>query len=262
MVYLIVSRVLCSGNPCLCLAVFGVYLSLGKEGLASLTTLTSLFQQFLIAMATSFCRKLDMEVSGTHFSQDLVVAIGQLQGLAYRTLVSRGKLLSDTDLDGVVRHLRAALEAKEDDDVTNRAQFADSREGESQMNGHGGRDGEEEKEAVVAKGKPAAATVSDVHLLTKIGLLQRVGGGVGRWSFTCSMTREFLAARHLADMAEDALRDAIEEQKILRHPRFAQTASFLCGLLGQEADSDALASLFKDLSFQVGSGRRRNEEKG
>ena len=249
----------------MCLAVFGVYVSLGGEGLANLTTLTSLFQQFLVAMATSFCRKLDMEVSGTHFSHDLVAAIGELQLLAYRTLVSRGKLLSDADLEGVVRLCRAALEAQEDDAVTSGASLAGSREGGSrdgvsreggsQVNGHGGGEGPGEKvQAVGAKVKVASAAVSDVSLLMKMGLLQRVGiGAAGRWSFTCSMTREFLAARHLADMAAEALSDALNEQKILRHPRFAQTASFLCGILGQEADSDLLPALLKDLSVQVGS---------
>ena len=244
----------------MCLAVFGIYVSFGGEGLANLTTLTSLFQQFLAAMATSFCRKLDMEVSGTHFSHDLVAAIGELQLLAYRTLVSRGKLLSDADLEGVVRLCRAALEAQEDDVVTSGASLAGSREGGSreggsQVNGHGGGEGPGEKvQAVVTKVKVASAAVSDVSLLMKMGLLQRVGiGAAGRWSFTCSMTREFLAARHLADMAAEALSDALNEQKILRHPRFAQTASFLCGILGEEADSDLLPALLKDLSVQVSS---------
>ncbi|KAK7087286.1 uncharacterized protein [Littorina saxatilis] len=237
------------GNPYVCLAVFGVYLTTGEEGLATITTLTSLFQQFLVAVATSFCRKLDIEVTGTQFSAQLMSGIGELQRLAYRTLVTKVKLLSEADLDTTLQHLRAAQDAGKEDDVTRSAAGSSSRGGEGEVNGHG--EGEEE----VGGGKGKQPVIPDASLLTKTGLLTRVGGGGGggRWAFTCSTTREFLAARHLADLPSEALNEAVTEQKILRHPRFAQTASFLCGLFRQDetGESEDLASLVKDLSIQV-----------
>ncbi|KAK7459430.1 hypothetical protein BaRGS_00038998, partial [Batillaria attramentaria] len=106
------------GNPYVCLAVFGVYLATGEAGLASVTSLTSLFEQFLVAMATSFCRKTDIAVPGTEFPSDVISAISNLQALAYRMLVTKGKLLSESDLERVVTHLRAALQAGDEDENT------------------------------------------------------------------------------------------------------------------------------------------------
>ena len=255
----------------MCLAVFGVYLTSGAGGaavLCSLTTLTSLLQQFLVALVTRFCRALDAEAAaeavedpesgeapGSGVSPDLVAAISQLQSLAYRSLVSRAKLLTDGDLDSALQHLRAALEARASrgSDVTPRVTFNGEEGGE--VNGHeeGGEGGRGGGGVTARTGGGGGMTLTDVSLLSRSGLLAKVGVGVGRvWGFTCSLTRDFLAARHLADMSAEALSAALEEQKVLRHPRFAQTTAFLCSLLHEESeDSEALASLVSDISIQV-----------
>ncbi|KAL8591300.1 hypothetical protein ACOMHN_041641 [Nucella lapillus] len=282
-------------NPYVCLLVFGVYLANGRQGLGQdqgLSTLTSLLQRFLVATATTFLQKLGTEAEdevggGIQISPELVTGISELQSLAYRSMVTRGKLLTEGDLSPVLRHIRAALEApdlpKEEDRVRKKREkdvveddAVEGQGGEEEEGGGGGgaEEGEEEgggEEEDVKKELSAASkqekqkkratkvqtmvNVTDSQLLTRAGVLHKIGGGGGggggRWAFTCSMTREFLAARHLADLPGEKLDEALKEQKVLRHPRLAQTASFLCSLLQGDPDPRVLGSLLEDISIQV-----------
>ncbi|XP_076434990.1 uncharacterized protein LOC143274892 [Babylonia areolata] len=309
-------------TPYACLLLFGVFLTNGVAGLSSLTTLTSLLQRFLVAMATSFLKKLGVEMvaveGGRQFSPELVAAISEIQALAYRSLVSRRKLLSEAeDLPSALQHLRGVLEeaeAEEEEGVGeiaaaagagnytarrdnnaaassegkggggggeggSREEGKEEAEGEEEEKGgeEEGGEGERVKKGVKweqaqedrgTKGNKPAVVLTDAQLLCRVGLLHRVGvvgggggGGAagGRWAFTCSMTREFLAARHLADMSGAGLGEALGEQKMLRHPRFAQTTSFLCALLQHDPDPAVPTSLLEDIAIQaMKHGRRIN----
>ncbi|KAK7459436.1 hypothetical protein BaRGS_00039004 [Batillaria attramentaria] len=65
------------------------------------------------------------------------------------------------------------------------------------------------------------------------------------------MARDFLAARHMADMTPEDLNRNLQEHKILNHARFALTTSLLCGLVRHGSDTTVLGSLLQDLAIQV-----------
>jgi hypothetical protein len=239
-------KMLCAGNPFVCLAVFGVYVSTGEAGLASITTHTSLLQQYLVAMATGFCRRLMPELAGKpgdggggELSPELMAALSLLQQLAYVTLVTLQKLLRDGDLEGAAQRLRAcALQAYSGNFRASTVSFSTSTFGTSEpqtnqatVNGQteatGGGGGEGGGGAGGgggggggggSKGKnkgQSPASMSDSALLLRIGLVARVGGASwAQWAFPCGMLREFLAARHLADLNLATLEKELDEQKV------------------------------------------------
>lgn len=223
----------------MCLVIFGIYTISGRAAVLSLSTLTSLFEQFLVALATNFCRKPeDDRRSGNEFPSEVLSAISSLQALAYRLVVSKEKLMTDGDVDRVVKLLRTATEKRDDVNIATTEDENEADEREIRTVTH-----------------PSEGRESNESLLRRTGILHRADSN--RWSFTCNALRDFLAARHLSDTPFKTLDKVLEEQKVLRHARFSQMAAFLCGLFRDNAESPLQSSLVKDMTLQVTKSTRR-----
>ena len=70
-----------------------------------------------------------------------------------------------------------------------------------------------------------------------------------RYKFSCSLLRDFLAARFLADLDPKTLNENIENFALLRSPRTAHVVAFACGLYRSDRSSPTLLALFHQMAL-------------
>lgn len=85
-------------SPYVCTLVLAVYRILGPEPLPRLTTLTDLFQQYQVAMATQYCHMQELEMEDGQFPEQVIRVISQLENLAYNTFKSKKLSMTEEDL--------------------------------------------------------------------------------------------------------------------------------------------------------------------
>ncbi|GFR91288.1 E3 ubiquitin-protein ligase DZIP3 [Elysia marginata] len=176
---------------------------LGASALMSVSTLTSLCEQLLLALATAYVRRQpelqatptgeeEAESKQEGFPEEVTLAVGRLETLAFHTLTSRQLAFTEAELDELT-----------DGDQT----------------------------------------------LIQLGALHKSGPG-RRYKFSCSLLRDFLAARFLADLDPVTLNDNIETFALLRSPRTAYVVAFACGLYQRDRCSPTLTALFQQMGLQ------------
>ena len=72
-----------------------------------------------------------------------------------------------------------------------------------------------------------------------------------RYKFSCSLLRDFLAARFLADLDPVTLKENIETFALLRSPRTAYVVAFACGLYRTDRSSPTLMALFQQMGLHI-----------
>lgn len=219
---------------------------MGSAGLASISSLTELFEQYLVAMATNFCHKSGIDISGTEFPDEVISAVRGLQMLAFKTLVTKGKLLAEVELEHITKCLRAAIGTGNDSEGHHNS-VSDSRSVESE-NGESVNAETDNKE-------------DDWSVISRLGVLSTVPAG-SKWTFTSSMLRDFLAARHLSDMQQNLLDKTMDEYGLHNSSKFAQTVAFLCGLFRNDTDPTVAESVLKDMLIQTFKRTRKISPKG
>ncbi|GFO37716.1 nlr family card domain-containing protein 4-like [Plakobranchus ocellatus] len=175
---------------------------LGRPALEEITTLTSLCEQLLLALATAYVQRLpppedtptdqpEEESRPEGFPEEVTNAVGRLETLAFHTLTSRQLAFTEAELKELT-------------------------------------DGDE--------------------TLIQLGALHKSGPGQ-RYKFSCSLLRDFLAARFLADLDPMTLNENIESFALLRSPRTAYVVAFACGLYRGDRSSPTLLALFHQMAL-------------
>lgn len=86
-------------SPYVCTVVLAVFRISGVKSLSHVATLTDLFQQYQVAMATQYCHMHELEIAEKEFPEQVIRAIGQLEKMAYDTFKSKKLALTETEID-------------------------------------------------------------------------------------------------------------------------------------------------------------------
>ncbi|XP_012937299.1 uncharacterized protein LOC101849611 [Aplysia californica] len=175
--------------PFCCTAVMAVYRVLGREKLETISSLTGLMEQYLVALAFAFCQNEGLEVQEQEFPEVVTRTISQLETLAFHSVSTKSLTFTDDDLVGVTSN-------------------------------------------------PA---------VTQMGVLTKAGPGL-RWKFTCTLLRDFLTARFLADLPQNELVRKLEDHHFLRSPRAASIVAFCLGLYRNDHSAQTLDFLFSQMA--------------
>ena len=85
--------------PVACLMLFGYYQNTKHADIRDLSTLTSLFENYGLAMTLHYCKKQKIDVIGFEFPDEVVEAVNQLSTIAFNSLVDDKRSFSDEDME-------------------------------------------------------------------------------------------------------------------------------------------------------------------